>query len=253
MYLPKTVPDDAIHTEAYTGQLGERGAHYDSGVDSDGVAWYATTRGFAAGDGLTIVATWPNGHVRIPSERDRAVWFVQDNGHLLFAVVGAGVLLAYYLIVWMQVGRDPLRGVIFPRYEPPVGYSPASMRYIERMGYDNKVFVAALVNLAVNGHLEIDERGGRYTVRSRSSDSPLAPGERALLKTLLKSGDEIVLEPSQHRTIAGAPLTHIKRTWRPTTNASISIPTRVTALPESSFHCCCLGSACLFTQVPAIS
>ena len=204
VYLPKTVPDSTIHTEAYSGQLGERKADYDSGVDEDGVAWYATTRGFVAGEGLTIVATWPKGHVRMPNGRDRAMWFVQDNGHLLLAVVGVGVLLSYYLVVWVQVGRDPRGGVIFPRYEPPSGYSPASMRYIERMGYDNKVFVAALVNLAVNGHIEIDERGGRYTVRSKSSDTPLAPGERALLKTLMKSGDEIVLEQSQHRTIAAA-------------------------------------------------
>jgi hypothetical protein len=72
-------------------------------------------------------------------------------------ILGIFVLLLYYLVVWNKVGRDPEKGIIMPIYTPPEGLSPERLRYILKMGYTDKVFSAALINLAVKGYLEIKE------------------------------------------------------------------------------------------------
>ena len=53
----------------------------------------------------------------------------------------AGLLLivAYYLFAWFKVGKDPEKGIIIPRFDAPVGYSPAATRFVHEMGFDKKV------------------------------------------------------------------------------------------------------------------
>jgi hypothetical protein len=60
--LPAAVPADAIRVEAYTGPQGAKGRDWTAGLDA-GVATYRTTRGLGPGEGLTIVTSWPKGHV----------------------------------------------------------------------------------------------------------------------------------------------------------------------------------------------
>ncbi|MGH9565278.1 MAG: hypothetical protein ACRD4I_04800, partial [Candidatus Angelobacter sp.] len=40
-----------------------------------------------------------------------------------------GALLAYYLLVWQVVGRDPKLRTIMAQYAPPANVSPAEARY----------------------------------------------------------------------------------------------------------------------------
>ncbi|KAA3630957.1 MAG: DUF2207 domain-containing protein [Proteobacteria bacterium] len=186
--LPDAVPADAIRAEGYTGYSGDTGQDYDAWVDAGGVARFSVARVLAPGEGFTLVAAWPKGYVTAPDAGQRAAWFLRDNAPYLIGLIGLVVLLAFHLIIWRRHGRDPEAGVIIPRYEPPPGYSPASMRFIRRMGYDHKTFAAALVNLAVNGLIDIDEERGKYVIER--TDKPLenlAPGERALVSRLFLS------------------------------------------------------------------
>jgi len=211
VYLPKTVPAAGMGAEAYTGPSGARGKDYEAGVDEEGVVWFRTTRALARNEGLTIVTTWPKGHVLEPTSRQQVDWFLQDNGQMLAAVVGAALLLGYYFVVWSWVGRDPPPGVIFPRYEPPKGYSPAAMRFIRRMGYDAKAFTAALVSLAAKGHVRIEETDGRFVVERTTSQQPLAPGERALRDRLLAGGRSLEVAQVNHATLRSAMASHEAR------------------------------------------
>ena len=210
VYLPKSVPAAAIAVEAYTGRQGARGKDWEAGLDEDGVAWFRTTRALAPGEGLTVVTTWPKGYVREPTSSERVDWFLEDNGHLLAGVTGVAVLLVYYLLAWLSVGRDPAPGVVFPRYEPPADYSPAAMRYVREMGYDDRAFTAALVNLAVKGHVRIVDEDGSFRVERAASDAPLAPGEKALRDRLLRGGS-IELKRGNHATVRLAIDTHRTR------------------------------------------
>lgn len=216
--LPRSIDSNSVIFEAYTGQQGSKGQDYEAGISDDGRAQFVTTRALGAREGLTIVTGWPKGHVRQPSLEDKAKYLVKDNRHLLFMLAGAGLLLVYYTLIWVHVGRDQPQGVIMPLYYPPKGYSPASMRFVRERGYDHKTFATALVNLAVKGLIAIDEKDGDFTIErtydvNKKGIAPTvekAPGEHALLKKLLGSRKSIVLEQSNHPTISKAIDAHKK-------------------------------------------
>ena len=65
---------------------------------------------------------------------------------------------------------------------------PAAMRYLERMGYDNKTFACAVLDMAVKGYLQIKEHAGTYSlVLSKQPDSSvLSPEEKAAERQTLR-------------------------------------------------------------------
>jgi uncharacterized membrane protein YgcG len=182
--LPASIPGAEVRLEAYTGPAGARGQDFEA---------------------LTIVVSWPKGHVLEPSARQRMDWFLEDNGGLVAGAAGLVILLIYYALAWSRAGRDPAPGIVIPRYDPPKGYSPASMRYVRRMGYDDKTFSAALINLAVNGHLLIHDDDGDYVLEKiPGAGGKLAAGESALLRRLFAEGERLKLERSNHKRIKSA-------------------------------------------------
>jgi len=155
--LPDDIPAESFSLEAYTGRSGAKGKDYQASVNYRGNAQFVSTRTFTSYEGLTIVTTWPKGYVQEPDLRQNIGYVLSDNFSLLLGLAGLLLISLYYFLVWKKVGKDPEAGVIFPHYYPPEGFSPASMRYISRMGYDHKTFATAIVNLAVKGALEINE------------------------------------------------------------------------------------------------
>lgn len=103
--------------------------------------------------------TFPKGVVAAPTEADRARWFRMDWGAYLDAGLVVALVLAVYLLMWARVGRDPPPSPVVVRYEPPQGFSPAALGYVEQRGYDHSLLAATLVSLAVKGALEIDQSG----------------------------------------------------------------------------------------------
>ncbi len=239
--LPAGVPVAAIHAEAYTGPRGAKGQDYRAEVDDDGISHFQTTRPLKLHEGLTLVVTWPKGHVHEPSAAERRARFLAANTDLIAALAGLSLLLTYYLLAWHRVGRDPEAGVVIARYLPPKGFSPASMRFIRRMGYDNKAFTAALINLAVKGYVTITEAPFRfnpagqdtpqseavfrlaakgyavlggpkkvYVIEKQSNDDgeALAAGEAVLLKKLFRGSDRLSLDQRYRKRIQGALKSH---------------------------------------------
>jgi uncharacterized membrane protein YgcG len=75
------------------------------------------------------------------------------------------------------------------------------------MGYDNKAFAAALINLAVKGHLALRQsEAGTYTVEQRDNPkaAAMSPGEAALVKKLFASGKTLEFDKSNHATVRAA-------------------------------------------------
>ena len=203
--LPGHVPGNQIRAEAYTGAYGSNGQDYQSQVQPDASVTFSTTRALGMHEGLTIVVGWPKGLVHEPDTREKLGNTLRDNRHLFVATLGFALLLAYYLLVWNKLGKDPAKGIIFPQYEPPDGFSPASMRFIEKMGYDKTCFAAAIINLAVKGHLKIRETGDEYTLEKTGKQVEMAPGEKALVSKLMPgSTQSITLEQKNHKVIKAA-------------------------------------------------
>ena len=206
--LPAGVPRDAIRLQAYTGPQGAKGADYTARVTAGGQAEFAITRPLARHSGLTVVVSWPKGYVRQPDAAQRLRWWLSDNRPAAVAGAGLLLLLGYFLFAWYRVGRDPEAGVIVPRYQPPEGLSPAVLRFVERMSYDDKAFAAALVGLAAKGYLEIDDEAGSFTLR-RVEDAglPLTPGEEVLRGQLL-AGKSFAVRQSNRSALKRAKNAH---------------------------------------------
>lgn len=221
--LPAGIPADTLRLEGYTGPLGATWRHYRAQVE-DGHPVFETTRPLGRHEGLTIVVTWPKGHIAAPGELARLGYFLRDNRPLTCVVLAISALLLYYLYIWNRVGRDPPRGVVIPRYRPPDGESAASMRYLMGMGYDNRCLVSGILSLAVKGHLVIEQESGgllhkgQYRLRRKDGSQTVLTGdERALLAALFETADSVILEDSNYAVLRRAKTAHeaeLKRKYR---------------------------------------
>jgi len=181
------VPAAALKAEAYTGAFGARGRSYEAKV-ADGGASFRTTRPMAAGEGLTIVLSFPKGIVAAPTFRERFDRWLHDNRG---EVAGAGLLLllcAFVLWRWWAVGRDPDAGPAFPRYEAPRGLGPAGARMVYKMGYDNRCFSAGLLGLGQRGFLRIEGGTAGFRLKGTGAKGELMPGD-AVLAALAPTGE----------------------------------------------------------------
>ena len=105
------------------------------------------------------------------------------------------------------VGRDPPNGTIIPLFDPPDGMSPAAVRYVDRMSFDDRCFAAAIVDLGVKGHLRIVEAAARPPSRSAAADRPLAPEESVDVAAV--RGEQSLLLASPITSRSGGP----SRAW----------------------------------------
>jgi len=237
--LEFAAPRDQLMVDGYTGRLGSDAQDYGRFLDDDGNLNFQANRPLPAGHGLTIVVGWPKGFVDEPTLTTRVGWLIRDNRNLLAVVIGLLLMLAYYVPVWRSHGKDPEAGVIVTRYEPPGGFSPASLRYIRQMYYDDKVMTAAVVNLAVKGYLEIDNAGTEHKLRKLDpvgATAAMAAGEQELHDALFATRDAVTLTNSNHKVLGKARSAHsesLKQDYKQQyfqTNGYLNLPPIVLAI-----------------------
>jgi Predicted membrane protein (DUF2207) C-terminal domain/Predicted membrane protein (DUF2207) N-terminal domain len=201
--LPAPVPALALAAEAYTGPAGARGRDYTSDLRNGGAS-FETTRGLAPHEGMSIVLGFPKGIVREPGAWQQAAWWLSDNRGAALGAAGALLLLVFLYWRWSAVGRDPRAGPKFPRYEPPPGMGAADVRFVDRMGYDDKCLAAALLGLGARGYLRVAKTLDGYTVQRTGSEVEWLPGERQLASMLLGPADTIALERKHDPAVQAA-------------------------------------------------
>ena len=206
------ISGDDLEIEAFTGTYGDQGRASNGRIDAGGSARFETTEILNPGSGLSIVVSWPKGFTVEPTATEKATRLLSDNLGLLIAVIGLLAVVGYYTLVWVHFGRDPAPGVIITQYEPPENFSPASLRYIRKMSYDQTVMTSAVLNLAVKGYLTINETDGEYLLYKKSSEiglPPLAAGEAALMKALFSESASVLLINENHELLAKATSAHL--------------------------------------------
>jgi uncharacterized membrane protein YgcG len=151
--LPGTIPGESVQTAAYTGPSGATGEDYTL-ERTENLAVFRTSRPLRAGEGLTVVVGWPSGHVRFPSRLQEAGWFLMDQRWFALPLV----IFAACLLAWRSLGRDPLRSrSVKPEYEPPPGLRAGEVGTLVDETAHPRDVVATIVDLAVRGHLTIEE------------------------------------------------------------------------------------------------
>lgn len=195
----------ATRQAAYTGRAQARGTDARVTDLGGGRIAFQATRPLAAGENLTVAVGFPQGFVNHDARHGALHWLMNRSPLEVGGVVLA-VLFVYYGFVWYQVGRDPRGGPIIPVYHPIL--PPAAMRFIERMGFDAQCLSAAVISLAVKGHLTISEDASRQIILTRAVPPPGAPepsaGEAVLLQQLLGGRQMIVLTQGNHAALSTA-------------------------------------------------
>jgi uncharacterized membrane protein YgcG len=195
-----------LQYSAYTGRTGSTASNAEITEQTDHSISFRTTVPLAPGEGLTVAVAWPKGIVPEPTRQEEVSSFLKDNLTILAGSFGLFILFFYYLAVWSRVGKDPEPGTIIPRFEPPEGFTPAAARYVMKMGFDNKTFTAALVNMAVKKYLIIDDDGKTFTLSKAIKANPdvLTRGEEKVAHALFADRDRVQLKQQNHRTVREA-------------------------------------------------
>jgi hypothetical protein len=201
--LPEDAKEQILSMDAFTGRQGSREKDFVTEKDTYGNILFSTTRPLGQYEGLTIFVSWPKGFICEPTKAVKAGYFLRDNTGTIIGIMGFVIVISYYLAIWSRVGKDPKKGVIIPLFAVPENLSPASMRYISKMGYDHKTFAASAISMAVKGFLKIteDKRGYILVKENKTYKTGLSEEEREIYKTIFSKGAEIELKAINHELI----------------------------------------------------
>jgi uncharacterized membrane protein YgcG len=201
-----TLPQGAIigQNALYTGPQGANGKDARVVEQTQNRIVWRTTRRLPPENGLTVAVSWQKGIVAPPTGAQAASYFLQDNLPILAALIGIIGVGFYYLSTWARVGRDPPEGTIIPLFAPPNEMSPAAVRYVDQLSFDNRAFTAAIVDLGVKGHIKLDETPTFTQLTSRTGGQTLSPGEEMMRIHLFSGGNSIALTQANHKVVGGA-------------------------------------------------
>ena len=194
-----------LQAAGYTGPVGAKGQNFRQGLDSQGRVIFTTTKPLAPGQGLTVAVAWPKGLVQYPTTSEKLGYLFKDNASAMAGLFWLLALFIYYMWAWVKVGRDPAKGTIIPLFEPPKGLSPAAVRFVMHMGFDNKAFAASVVNMAVKGHLTIEEKKKVFTLHQvQGAANGLSSAEKKMAGKLFAGSQSVTLKNTNHSRIGGA-------------------------------------------------
>jgi uncharacterized membrane protein YgcG len=205
--FPFRVAAEGLELSVYMGRHGSKETSALAEVVNASQVRFETTRPLKPWEGMSLVVAWPKGLVDEPGSGQKLRWFLNDNGAAVVLLLGLLATFAWYYWAWSKVGRDPAKGVIFPRFKPPEGLSPAACRYVKDMSFNRNSFTAAIISLAVKGQLSIDEEDEEFTLRRVSDAKPadLTGGEQAVLEDLLpQSSSSIKMDNENHKDFQSA-------------------------------------------------
>ncbi len=206
--LPAAAP--LSRPSAYTGPQGSTESNAEIVDQKPGEIIFRTTQPLGPYEGLTVAVAFPKGVVAEAPSGQRAAWWLADYGPPALGLLGLIGLLAFYYVAWQRAGRDPRAGTVVPLFSPPDDLSPAGMRYLTKMGSDNRAFAAALVDMGVKGHIKLveEDRGwlsGKHTRLERLvASTPLSEEEEAALDCLCRPGEELMMEQKNHEKFSSA-------------------------------------------------
>ncbi|HEX6409405.1 MAG TPA: DUF2207 domain-containing protein [Sphingomicrobium sp.] len=203
-------PAEFSRPSAYTGAQGSKDSHARVIEQKPGEIAFRTTTPLGPYEGLTVAVAFPKSVVAEPTQGDRTKWMIADYGPPIVGVLALAGLGIFYFFAWARAGRNPRAGTIVPLFSPPANLTPAGMRYVWKMGADNRAFAAALVDMGVRGHIRLSEEEGGFFSRDKTrlerlaGIQPLPPEEEAALREIAMTGESILMEQKNHAKFSAA-------------------------------------------------
>jgi len=194
----------------YTGPQGSTASNAEVVSEAPGDISFRTTQPLDAYEGLTVAVAFPKGVVAEPSSGSHFLDLLADYGPPLLGLLSLIGLAAFYYVAWARAGRDPRPGTVVPIFTPPDDLTPAGMRYVTKMGADNRAFAAALVDMGVRGHIRmVEDDGGWFSskktrIERTTAATELPAEEEAALDCLCQPGESIVMEQKNHENFIAA-------------------------------------------------
>ena len=188
----------------YTGAQGSRASDAEVVSERPGEIVIRTTARLGAREGFTVAVRWPKGVVAAPPPPSAARLWFQDYAPPLAAVWALLGLGFFYYYAWKKAGRGPIPGTVVPLFAPPDDLSAAAVRFVRRMGFDNRVFAAAIVDSGVRGKLRMEEgergflRKAKTTLTRTANADDMPEPERRMLAKLFSGGDSLEMDRSNH-------------------------------------------------------
>ncbi|MEH3126332.1 DUF2207 domain-containing protein [Agrobacterium cavarae] len=192
-------------TAVFTGKLGATGK--DARILTEGNdVFFASTRPFYPGEGMTVAVKLPKGVLDAPSASQQREWWLRDRLALIIAGLGLLIVLAYYYRAWAAVGRDPAAGVIVPRWHPPEGLSPALVNYVDGRGFADggwTALSATALDLAVKGFVTIEDLKNGLIIRrtEKKIENSLPVGQRTVLSSIGAPGNSLTIDKANGETV----------------------------------------------------
>ena len=185
-----------VRAQAFTGAYGAK--EHAATVEITGpTVDMIMSRPLGFREGLTAVVGWDKGLVAEPTGLDEARNFLIGNWPL-------GLPLSVFAVMfhrWYRHGRDPRLRPIAVAYEPPDRLTPAEVGTLADDSPDLRDITATLVDLAVRGHLRIEEsstqqffglwKSREYTfhrTKPSKDGTALSAHERLLLSAVFSDG-----------------------------------------------------------------
>ncbi|MGV8832334.1 MAG: DUF2207 domain-containing protein [Devosia sp.] len=185
------LPDGAVISNlvGYTGPVDSTEQAVSIQQNSNDTATFQASRALDAGEGMTIAVAFNKGVIAFPTGLDAWAQQLIDLRDNIVPVLAALLAVAYNALAWFRVGRDPEKGVIFPRFHAPDGFSPALVNYINKWGFGDTgwtALTAAIFNLGVKGLITIDNstKDLAMTVTGKSPATSLPAGEEVVFDYL---------------------------------------------------------------------
>jgi len=187
---------EIIEHQAYTGGFNRSGSNYAAQKQAN-VVGFETTRPLRRKEGLTVAAAITPGIIEpMSQERIRELNWIRKGGPTLLGLGGLG-LFFYYMTMWGRVGRDPQKPPVFPRYQPPEGYSAAAVHYIKNKGFRKMdALTSTLMSLSMKDVLDIHATKKKTTLTSMLANrdsAGLLTDERKLLDIFFGDRDSKIV------------------------------------------------------------
>jgi len=207
--LPQAVPFG--QRSFYTGVQGSRASYAEVASESPGEIVVRTTAPLGPHEGLTVAVAWPKGVVTPPPPPSAFAQWMEDHGGLAAAIVALLALAGFYYYAWKRAGRGPVPGTVVPLFQPPEGMSAPAVRYVRRMGFDNRVFASAIVESGVKGKIRLVEhqeglifKSNKTRIEKTAEGDDMDPPVRDMLSSLFRSGDSLEMDKANYKDFQAA-------------------------------------------------